>query len=323
MALTRRGFMATSSAMLWATTLRAAPADMLQIEGPAFGAGWRVRLALSADADAIITAVMGVVAEVNAAMSPYLGKSEISRFNRCETRDWVALSPGICATLAEAKQVSAFTHGAFDPTIGGIVGRYGFGPITGQPTGSFADLDLKPTSARKSHPRQTFDLCGIAKGYALDLIISRLSAMGHRDLFVELGGEVLALGRRADGQPWSAGIESPVPGVTSVRRRVAISGEALATSGDRINSYVYRGRRYSHIIDPSRRRPAVGPLASVSVFAPRAITADALATALFAMGAESGAAFADRNRIPALFLARNGGDLRETVTGDFSTRILG
>lgn len=322
MALTRRGFIAATGAMLVATSLGAAPSDILQIEGPAFGAGWRVRVAAGADAEAIIAAVMTVVEQVKATMSPFRAESEISRFNRTETRDWVVLSPDVCATLAEAKRVSALTHGAFDPTMGGIAGRYGFGPIAGQPEGAFADLALDATGARKGHPRQTFDLCGIAKGYALDLIVSEFSTMGLKDVFVELGGEVMAIGRHPDGQPWRAGIESPIPVTTSLLRRMVVTGEALATSGNRINSYVYHGHRYSHIIDPSRRLPVVGPLASVSVFAPRAMTADALATALFAMGAEKGVAFADRHQLPALFVTRDGAGLREIATGDFSTRDL-
>jgi thiamine biosynthesis lipoprotein len=256
-------------------------------------------------------------------MSPYLATSEMSRFNTVQTRDWVPLSPNFHATLTEAKRVAELTQGAFDPTLGGIVGRYGFGPITAAPAGAFADLSLTATAARKAHRAQTVDLCGIAKGYALDLIVSRLAALGLRDIFVELGGEVMTLGQHPEGRPWRAGVERPLPGATTVQCAVSVAGEALATSGDRVNSFVHAGRRYGHIIDPLSHRPAAGDLASVSVFAPRAMTADALATALFAMGAELGVAFAEAQGIPALFLTRDGPDLRETATGGFAARIIG
>jgi thiamine biosynthesis lipoprotein len=296
--------------------------DMVQIQGPAFGASWRVSVAAGADVGAIVSAITGIVASVDAAMSPFQPASEISRFNGTESTDWLALSPATLITLREAKRIAALTQGAFDPTLGGLVGRYGFGPITQHPAGSFNDVALSSNGARKAHAMQTLDLCGIAKGHALDRIIAALTALGQKAFFVELGGEVYGLGLHPDGRPWRAGVERPLSGQRAVQCIVAMSGEALATSGDRVNSYVHGGHRYSHIIDPKRKLPADTLLASVSVFAPHAITADALATALFAMGPFLGHEFAERNRIAALFLLRDGADLREVTTADFSTRII-
>ena len=113
-----------------------------------------------------------------------------------------------------------------------------------------------------------------------------------------------------------------LPGPSAPHCLVALRGEALATSGDLINSYVLAGHRYSHIIDPRRMAPSDSALASVSVLAPQAITADALATALFAMGPESGPAFAEQAGIVALFLSRDGTGLREVMTGRFADRIV-
>jgi thiamine biosynthesis lipoprotein len=323
MTCTRRAFLAATGAMLSATVLQAASGDVLQIQGPAFGARWRVRVAVGAETDMIVSAVTGIVASVDETMSPFHASSEISRFNRFETLDWVPLSPEIRATISEAKRVAALTHGAFDPTLGGVVGRYGFGPITQQPAGSFDELALSAQGARKGHALQTLDLCGIAKGQALDRIATELITLGHGDFFVELGGEVYALGHHPEGRPWRVGIERPLSGATALQRIVVVANEALATSGDRVNSFVHGGNRYSHIIDPQRGRPAETSLASVSVFAPRAITADALATALFAMGPEQGAEFAEREQIPALFVFRDGDGLREAATANFSTRTIG
>lgn len=323
MALTRRRFLAATGATLVATPLWAGSGDVLQIEGPAFGATWRVRVAFGADADLISAIVTRVIAEVDAAMSPFKPESEISQFNRMETTDWVPLCAATVANVREAKRIATLTHGAFDPTLGGIVGRYGFGPITGNNVGLFAELSLNDFSARKAQPLQTLDLCGIAKGYALDRIVVGVTELGYADVFVELGGEVRGQGHHPSGRPWRAGIECPLIEMPPVQRVVAVQNEALATSGDRVKSFVYRDQRYSHIIDPRQRRPADTPLASVSVFDKQAITADALATALFAMGPDEGGAFAESEHIPALFIVRDGNRLRERITADFSARILG
>ncbi|MEY8097270.1 FAD:protein FMN transferase [Falsihalocynthiibacter sp. S25ZX9] len=323
MTYTRRKFLVGTGAMFWATALRAQTRDVLQIEGPAFGASWRIRIAAGADAGAIVSAVKGIVTSVDGAMSPFLPMSEISRFNRMETLEWVPLSAQTHTTIREAKRVATLTRGAFDPTLGGVAGRYGFGPITQQPAGRFGDLELGAQSAKKAHISQTLDLCGIAKGHALDRIATALMTLGQASFFIELGGEVYALGHHPAGRPWYAGIERPEPQSAALQRVVAIDGEALATSGDRVNRFDFNGRRYGHIIDPKLKRPADTPLACVSVFAPQAITADALATALFAMGPEQGISFANREHIPALFVVRDASGLREVMTANFSTRIIG
>lgn len=323
MAWTRRRFLVATGATLVTQPLWAGSGDVLQIEGPAFGANWRVRVAVGADAHLIGAAVRRIIATVDDAMSPFKPGSEISRFNRMEATDWVPLCAATVATVKEAKRIAALTHGAFDPTLGGIVGRFGFGPISHQPAGEFAQLSLNDLGASKAHPSQTLDLCGIAKGYALDRIVAEVAVLGYADVFVELGGEVRAQGYHPSGRPWRAGIECPLAEMASVQRVVSVQNEALATSGDRINGFVYGDRRYSHIIDPRQRGSADTSLASVSVFDTLAITADALATALFAMGSDDGAAFAERKHIPALFIVRDGDRLREEATAGFSTRFLG
>ena len=312
-----------TGATLAATVLNAGNGAVMRIRGAAFGAGWQVSVPDGADPQAIISVVSGVVSAVDDLASPYRGNSEISLFNRIQTTDWISLSPETLDVIREAKRVARLTGGAFDPTLGGIVGRYGFGPITTLPSGSFADLLLSDSGARKADPAQTLDLCGIAKGYALDRIADALAALGHRDFFAELGGEVTAQGRHPDGRLWQAGIERPKVGATNMQSIVSVNGEALATSGDVVNAFDRGGRRYSHIIDPNSRLPVETKLASVSVFSPRAITADALATALYAMSPKQGVAFAERTKIPALFITRSADGLRLRATHDFAARMIG
>ncbi len=323
MKLTRRSFVMGASAALAAPSLQAKTPNILRISGPAFGAMWHVSVPFGADTQAITSAVLIIVSAVDDFASPYRVDSEISGFNRNDTTNWIPLSPEALDVIHEAKHIADQTEGAFDPTLGGIVGRYGFGPITTLPTGSFQDLYVSDRGVRKADPLQTLDLCGIAKGHALDRIAGALMVLGHRNFFVELGGEVTAQGYHPDGLPWRAGIELPLADATDLLHIVSLTGEALATSGDAVNGYDYGNRRYSHIIDPRSRLPVDTTLASVSVFAPRAITADALATALFATGCEQGVALAERTKIPALFIVRHAGRLQSRATHDFETRMIG
>ena len=323
MTWTRRGLLiGAGAAWLDAKLPAAAREPVLVVGGPAFGTYVRATLPPDANERAARAAIESVVAAVDAALSPFRPTSEISRFNASAATDWFALSPHAVAVAVEGLKIAAFTGGAFDPTVGGIVGRYGFGPIRSTAPATYADLGVSDGAMRKAAGGVTFDPCGIAKGHALDLMMAGLADLGISDVLTELGGEVAARGRHPEGRPWQVGVEQPGARETAFQRIVRIDGMALATSGDAVNGYDVGGRRYAHIIDPRTRRPAAGGLASVSVMAETAITADALATGLFAMGADAGPEFASRRDIAALFVARDGAALREMQTGAFAAHVL-
>jgi FAD:protein FMN transferase len=114
------------------------------------------------------------------------------------------------------------------------------------------------------------DPSGFVKGWAVDGAAAILGAAGARDFCVHAGGDL----RVGAGGAWRVGVQHPLR-----RDRVAAvlvaRGLAVATSG----AYE-RGR---HIVDPHSGRPPAGVL-SVTVVAPDLGTADAYATAAFAMG---------------------------------------
>ncbi len=322
MRLTRRSLLTGAGSLVVAYPLRGAALEAQVIEGPAFGASWRAVVQTDIDPGALHAALEEVVASIDATMSPFRADSEIAQFNESDTIDWFTLSSETWKVVAHALDMAQATAGAFDPTVGGMVGQFGFGPILRRSEGDHTAIELRPGSVRKALPNLSLDLCGIAKGYALDRMVAKIEAFGVQDFMVEVGGEVSARGYHPSGRAWRIGIEGTEPGAVEVQCAVALVGEALATSGDRVNSYVSGGRRYSHLIDPHLRAPADPALASVSVLAPTAMRADALATALFAMGHERGPDFARVNDLPALFLVRGTTSMREIETGGFNARVL-
>ena len=322
MRCTRRQLILATGALLLGSRVGWAAGAARIVAGPAFGASWRATLPPVANAAAVTGLLQSIVAEVDREMSPFRPDSAITRFNNRAATGWTALPGASCSVIGESLRIARLTGGAFDPTVGALVGRYGFGPITRPAPGDHTGIAVRAGAARKDHPAMSLDLCGIAKGHALDRMAGGLAALGLQDFLVEVGGEVFAQGTHPLGRAWQVGIENPDAGPTSIRRVVRLDGEALATSGDRINSYLLAGQRISHIIDPRARRPARNHLASVSVLAPAAVTADGLATALFAMGEQAGPAFAAQARIPALFVQRDGAEFRDIMTGGFGERVL-
>ncbi len=322
MRLTRRSVLIGAGSALLAGALPASAAGARTIGGPAFGTSWRITLPVGTEESTIASAIHSIVGSVDAAMSPFRPESEVARLNASDSCDWQALSPVTSAVVRQSLDVAAQSRGAFDPTVGPIVGRYGFGPIRKPSIGSYLEIAARKDAVKKSEPGLTLDLCGIAKGHALDRMVAVFDGLPVTNYLIELGGEVFARGAHPDGRAWQVGIERPVPGPTTLQRIVQFDGQALATSSDAVNGYTIAGRRYSHIIDPHRGEPTDNNIASVSVFMPAAAMADALATALMAMGPEAGTALAEHEEIPALFLVREGDALREIMTGGFADAVI-
>jgi len=320
MRMTRRSFL-VSTAGAMALTMHPAMAGTVGIGGPAFGSTWRVALPDGTKSDSVRKLVASIVTEINQAMSPYIDQSELSVFNRTGTLDWQSCSAPLADVTDHALEMSRFTQGAFDPTIGPLVNRFGFGPIHGERARP-EDLSVSANSLRKAVSGLTLDLCGIAKGYALDRIIDALPSIGVASALFELGGEVRTLGRHPDGRSWHAGIERPdaEPGV--VEHIVAPGHLALATSGTGRQNVTLGQGGISHLIDPGSGRPVGAVPASVSVLADTAMRADGLATALMVMGLERGAAFAETHSIRALFVRRDSGDSHEIMTGGFEDYVV-
>lgn len=302
MNITRRGVL-TGMAGLGA--LAAFPVhgmDTTRLSGRAFGTTWSVLLP-RAGGDDLAQAIPQILERIDHAMSPFRSDSELSAFNRAPSGA-VAVGADFARVTAEALRIAAISHGAFDPTIGPLVGRYGFSPIRGERKGDFTGLSTTPTTIAKTDASLSLDLCGIAKGYALDALAEHLRAQGREDFLIDIGGELLASGRNPQGDPWHLGIADPLRG--GIHTKLTATNLAIATSGDAVNAYEIAGRRYSHTIDPATEEPIRNALASVSVIHGSAMSADAFATALLVLGPEAGPAWADTNDLPALFLLRNG-----------------
>jgi FAD:protein FMN transferase len=120
------------------------------------------------------------------------------------------------------------------------------------------------------------DPSAFVKGWAVDGAVAILAAAGARNLCVHAGGDVRVRGERAPGRPWRIGVQHPTRR-DRVAAVLAARDLAVATSG----AY----ERGAHIVDPRSGRPPLGVL-SVTVAGPDLATADAYATAAFAMGAE-------------------------------------
>lgn len=320
----RRRFLALASAAslgLFAPAVARGGPALAMVEGRAFGTGWSVSLPAGTEAPGLRARLDALLAELDLAFSPWRADSVISRFNAGAAAD-MPVSAEIAEVTRSALDIAAASGGRFDPTVGPLVARWGHGPIRDgeTPAGGWRQLAAGNGHIARAAPALTLDLCGIAKGHALDRMAALVREAGHGDFLIDLGGELAAQGRHPSGRAWHVAIEDPRPDAQGHAGVLRLDGMAVATSGDRANGYDLGGRRYSHIIDPTTREPVEGALASVSVLMPTAREADGWATALMAAG-KAGPELARGRDIAALFLLRDGAELRRVATGRFQQHL--
>jgi thiamine biosynthesis lipoprotein len=310
------------------------------LNGETMGTAYSVTLRnLPPDIDpAVLQAGIGLVLHgIDARMSTYRADSEVSRFNsRCST-DWFPVSADTLRVIETGLRIGRLSSGAFDITVGPAVDRWGFGPsgrrepvrdaeqdrLRGRVDYRRIEASRVSGAIRKTRADAAIDLSGVAKGFAVDRVAEHIEAAGIADFLVDIGGEFRARGMGPHGRPWKLGIERPVAAEIAIYQAVKLEGRALATSGDYRLWFERDGQRYSHIIDPRTGWPVVGDLASVSIIADSAMSADALATAMMVLGPDTGWALAIQERIAALFIMRGIGGFTDRSTPAFQRHLAG
>ncbi len=305
-----------------------------QLSGPTMGTRFSVTVVTEFEFDQqhLQMQIVASLEDVEQRMSTYRSNSEVSRFNHSSSTDWTPVSRELCEAVAEAIEFGDLTDGAFDITVGPLVNLWGFGPDESRnepPSAEAIDAaiaatgrehlyaDCETPAIRKDRADLYIDLSAYAKGLAADEIAALLDSEGIANYLVEIGGDLRARGHNASDAKWRIAIEKPDQPGNAVEKIIHISNLSVATSGDYRNFFEFEGRRYSHTIDPRTGRPVTHDLASVTVLGSSAAFADAMATALMVLGPEAGMAFAERQRIAADFLLRDGSSITERMSTEF------
>jgi FAD:protein FMN transferase len=258
-------------------------------------------------ADAAIDRAFGWFREIEARCSRFDERSELVQLT-ARVGEPVPASPVLFEAVRFALSVAEETGGAFDPTVGRRMEAHGFNredrtgrtvstPVPLNDDVSYRDVDLDTGSHTITFRRPLLlDLGAVAKGLAVDAAARELEAF--QDFAIDAGGDLYLGGRNPDGVPWSVGIRHPRNDrelIDSLR----VSDKAVCTSGD--YERVMPGRQQHHILDP---RTGVSPatVASVTVVAPTALAADALATAAFVLGPTDGLTLLERHGVEGLIV---------------------
>ncbi len=269
--------------------------------------------------DQIIDQVFARVAEIQDKMSVSesdYASTELLAVNRAAGDTPVRVSPDTFEVVQRALEFSRRTSGVFDVSVEPLVNLWAIGTEYAAVPGDeeiaralalvdYRELELDPFERTVYLPRAGMgvDVGGIAKGFAADEAARILRDAGIAHALLDFGGNILTVGHKPDGSLWRIGIQVPFSSRGEYLGIVTVHDAAVVTSGVYERYFEEDGVRYHHILDTQTGRPARNGLLSVTIVASESIVADALSTAVFALGLERGRRFVENlYGVEALFV---------------------
>lgn len=257
---------------------------------------------------ACIAAAFKVQRRIESLMSYHRPDSELNRVNRHAAERPVPVNPLTFEVLQKAVYFSELSGGAFDVTVGPLVDLWRAAGDANEPPSEAAltearlrvgyeklILEPKEMTVQFATEGMRIDLGGIAKGFAIDKSVEAVRKGGALGGMVDIGGDIRCFGRPPEGQEhWRIGLQDPTEATEDLITGeplliLQLSDAAVTTSGDYRRYTTVAGRKQSHIMDAQTGRGA-NQLVSVTIIAPNATTADALATAVSVLGPQKGLA---------------------------------
>lgn len=236
-------------------------------------------------------------AYMHKAWSPWVNGALKRINNLIPTGKSFSVAPSVLPLIENSVWLTEKTNHLYNRTIGNLINlwqfhRYkekGIHPpdaaeihklVAANP--KMEDLHLDGIRMYSDNPAVQLSFGAYAKGYGIELAMKKLQAMGIKNAIINAGGDLTAIGRHGD-RPWRIGIRHPRKKDQVIASLETSGTESVFTSGDYERFYMYKGKRYHHILDPRTGYPTEGT-ESVTVVFDNAGVADAAATAMFVAG---------------------------------------
>ena len=245
------------------------------------------------------TMAIGEILRIEKLISSWDINSQTSEINRNAGRQPVQVDRELFNLIKRAISISKLTDGAFDISYASMDAIWSFdGTMTKIPSDNSIkksvskvgykniELDDANSTVFLKLPGMKIGFGAIGKGYAADKTKTLLIENGVQSGIINAAGDMNTWGKQPNGEEWNIAITNPL-NKNKVFAILPLKNGAVVTSGNYEKYITLKGKRYSHIIDPRTGYPSSG-IISVTVFAPKAELADALATSVFVMGIEVG-----------------------------------
>lgn len=238
--------------------------------------------------------------------------SEISKVNEAAKISPVKVSDDFAFVLKTSLETAKISGGDFNPALGKLIKIWGVNTENAHVPGqseideakSHCDwkkiiFDGENQTVFLDDSEMELDFGAIAKGFAADEIAKICKNRNVHRALIDLGGNILAVGKKSESEKWSVGIKNPDSPESEVAKVVYIDEGSVVTSGNYERYFIQDGKRYHHILDGKNGFPAESGLKSVTVICGKSIVADALSTTFFVAGKEKSLAL--KNEAENLF----------------------
>ena len=251
-------------------------------------------------ANTCIDAAVEEIRRIEKLLTTFKDDSDTNRINALAGISEVKVEREVLELIQRCLKISGITQGSFDITYGSIDKRlWNFDKdMASLPDAATAKrsvrlinyknviVDEKECTVFLKEKGMRIGFGGIGKGYAAEKAKKTLQQMGIQSGIVNAAGDLTAWGFQANDTPWTIGIADP-DAINHPFSSLNITNMAVATSGNYEKYVVIDGKKYSHTIDPKTGFPVSG-IKSVTIIAPNAELADALATPVMVMGITAG-----------------------------------
>ena len=276
------------------------------------------------EAQEIITGAFGEIASYESHLSRTIEGSDVDRVNHAEGKT-VTVDSGTAEAILAGLEAGKYSNGDFDITIGRVTALWDFKsddpsvPAADEikeavATVDYRDVDINNNEVTLKNPRAELDLGGIAKGFVADRTADYLEEQGVTSGIVNLGGNVVAIGVKADDTPFVIGVERPYSDRTEIIGSIPASDQTVVTSGIYERKFEQDGILYHHILDPETGYPVKTDLEAVTIVADKGNSCfcDGLSTSCLMAGLKGAQKLVARmqkehpdKHIEALFVDKN------------------
>lgn len=139
-----------------------------------------------------------------------------------------------------------------------------------------------------SDPEASVDLGFIAKGYIADRLKEYLISQGVESACISLGGNLITIGNKPDGQPYRIGIQKPFAADGEIIAAIDVTDSSIVSSGIYERYFYEDDVLYHHLLDTATGYPVNNNIAGVTILTPSSVDADALSTTCFFLGIDKG-----------------------------------
>lgn len=251
------------------------------------------------EARRLLNVGLAEITRIESLLSEFQSDSCTSTINREATKGPLIVDPEVFHLLKRCQGLSTITQGAFDITVGPLKQLYRFKKEDFSfPSATKIQQTLKNVGYQHLHLEERsqsvyFDqeelhlsFAAIGKGYAADRVKKIWQDQGLTSGVINASGDLTAFGKNHLGKDWQLSIRHPDLEEQALFN-IPANNLSLATSGDYEQFFMHQNIRYSHSIHPKTGYPVRG-VKSVSIISPSAELSDALATAVFVMGPDTG-----------------------------------